>query len=38
MGETIRLETEREMEYRGWLMREWCAVERMQRLRMDVEG
>ena len=38
MGERIRLEMEREMGYRGWLMGEWCAVERVQRLRMDVEG
>ena len=38
MGEKIGSEMEREMAYRGWLMREWCAVERVQRLRMDVEG
>ena len=38
MGEKIRLEMEREMGYRGWLMGEWCAVERVQKLRMDIEG
>ncbi len=36
MGEEIRWEMEREMRYRGWIMGEWCAVERVQSLRMEV--
>lgn len=38
MGEEIRGEIEREIGYRGWIMGEWCAVGRVQSLRMEVGG
>lgn len=38
MGEEIGLDMEREMGYRGLIMREWCAVERLQSLRIEVDG
>ena len=36
MREEVRLEMEMEMGYRGWMMREWRAVERVQSLRMQI--
>ena len=38
MAEEIGGEMEREMGYRGWIMAEWCAVERVRSLRMEVGG
>ena len=36
MREEVGWEMEKEMVYRGWIMGEWCAVERVQRLRVEV--
>ena len=37
-GERDVGEMEREMGYRGWVMDEWCALEHVRSVRMEIGG